>query len=190
MNNSDLPGSDTPSATASPKRSAPGYWLYLLALVLIGLDQWSKLQVVKHLQFGQSVPAFEPWLYWTYVRNTGAAFSMLSGQKWLLSLIALAVSGWIVVYARGLQEKSWLQLSALACILAGALGNVIDRLRLGYVVDFMDLHYAGRNIWPIFNVADICINLGVGLLILYFLTHPEPKEAEARVADTPSVNHD
>lgn len=152
---------------------------YGLALFLLGLDQASKWWVYHDLPFGIPQPAFEPWLYFTHVHNDGAAFSMLRGKKWILSLIALGVSLWVVQYERRLKFRHPIHLAGLACILAGALGNVIDRLRLGFVVDFLDLHHAGRNIWPIFNVADICINLGVGLLIFYFWRIPEPTQAEA-----------
>ncbi len=161
--------------------------MYLCAAILLGLDQWSKFWVVENLAFGQSVPALEPWLFFTYVRNTGAAFSILTGQKWLLSLIAIGVSLWLVFYAHSLKQRQLVHLLSLAAILAGALGNLTDRLRLGYVVDFFDLHHAGRNIWPIFNVADICINLGVALLILYFLLYPEEEEAAAEEKPTSHI---
>jgi len=162
--------------------------VYVLAAVLIALDQASKLWAVT-LPFRLPQPALEPWLYFTYVHNDGAAFSFLSGQRWLLSAIALGVSVWIVIYERRLQARHPLHLAGLACILAGALGNVMDRIRLGYVIDFLDLHHGGRNIWPIFNVADICINLGVALLILYFWTHPEvkPDSAQSAPADPASA---
>lgn len=146
---------------------------YLLALVLLGLDQATKLWVMDTLPFGQPNPAIEPWLYFTHVHNDGAAFSILRGQKWILSAIALGVSAWIAVHHWRLPAPSRAQVAGLAFVWAGAVGNVIDRLRLGYVIDFLDLHWQGRNIWPIFNVADICINIGVALLILYFWTHPE-----------------
>jgi signal peptidase II len=150
--------------------------VYGLAALLFGLDQLSKALVLSHLSFRVPYPVLEPWLYFTHVYNIGAAFSMFEGQKFLLSGIALAVAGWIIWHERRLQERHPLHLAALGCILAGALGNVADRLRLGHVVDFIDIHNAGGNIWPIFNVADMCINLGVGLLVLYFWRYPESKE--------------
>lgn len=153
--------------------------VYGLAALLFGLDQLSKHLVVTYLPFRGSVPALAPWLYFTHVRNIGAAFSIFEGQKFLLSLIALAVIGWLLVFERRLRNRHPLMLGALACILAGAAGNLCDRLRLGYVVDFLDLHARGGNIWPIFNVADICINLGVGLLLLYFWRYDNAGPAPA-----------
>lgn len=152
---------------------------YGLALFLIALDQGSKWWVYQELPFGVPQPVFEPWLYFTHVHNDGAAFSILRGKKWVLSLIALGVAFWVVRYERQLTFRHPIHLTGLACILAGALGNVSDRFRLGFVVDFLDLHYAGRNIWPIFNVADMCINLGVGLLIFYFWRFPENTPQES-----------
>ena len=159
--------------------------VYGLVLVLLAADQLTKWWTVQYLPFAVPQPAIEPWLYFTHVHNDGAAFSFMRGQRWPLSLIALGVATWIIVYERRLTQRHPLQLTGLACILSGALGNVIDRIRLGYVIDFLDLHSGGRNIWPIFNVADICINLGVGLLILYFWLYPETSDEQTKdLADT------
>lgn len=152
---------------------------YGTAAVLFGLDQWSKWSIQQNLPFRMSKPLAGDWLYLTHVHNEGAAFSLLDGQKLGLSLIALTVMGAIVFYERRLKQRHRLQLIALGCILAGALGNLTDRLRLGHVVDFLDLHAHGRNIWPIFNVADISINLGVALLVLYFWRSSESNGAAA-----------
>lgn len=165
-----------PARSLTPRQSA--LLVYGLTLFLLGLDQLSKFWVNTQLPFGIPQPFLEPWLYFTHVHNDGAAFSILRGQKWVLSLIALSVSLWLVIYERRLTQRHPMHLAALGCILAGALGNLIDRLRFGYVIDFLDLHRDGRNIWPIFNVADMCINLGVALLILYFWRHPEPHKEE------------
>lgn len=169
------PASASPVITTRPSVLST-VLVYGLAACLFSLDQLSKWLVIEHLPFGQPRAVIEPWLYFTHVHNIGAAFSLLEGQKLWLSAIALGVAGWIVWYERRLQVRHPMHLAALACILAGALGNLCDRLRIGHVVDFVDLHSGGRNIWPIFNVADICINIGVVLLILYFWRYPEPKE--------------
>lgn len=163
--------------------------VYGLATCLFSLDQLSKWLVIEHLPFGQPRAVIEPWLYFTHVHNIGAAFSLLEGQKFALSAIALGVAGWIVWHERRLQVRHPMHLAALACILAGALGNLSDRLRLGHVVDFLDLHNAQGNIWPIFNVADICINVGVALLIFYFWRYPEPKEERSLPAPEASIEH-
>lgn len=170
--------------SAINKPQASLWILYLFAFVLLCLDQWSKYWVVNHLVFGKPVPVFEPLVYYRYVINEGAAFSILTGQKWVLSAIAAGVCLWIMYYANSLKQRRTIHLLALAAIFAGALGNLLDRLRLGHVVDFIDLHYNGGNIWPIFNVADMCINLGVALLILYFLLYPEEEKAAAEIEPT------
>ena len=176
----------TPSVPKKHHHQTPLWIMYLCAALLLALDQWTKFWVVENLTLGAPVPVVEPFLFYRYVTNDGAAFSILRGQKWILSLIAGGVSCWILFYASRLKQRQPMHIFALAAILAGALGNLIDRLRLGYVVDFVDLHYKGGNIWPIFNVADICINLGVALLILYFLLYPEEEEA---TSETESTSH-
>ncbi|AGA31882.1 Lipoprotein signal peptidase [Thioalkalivibrio nitratireducens DSM 14787] len=105
----------------------------------------------------------------TLVYNPGAAFSFLSAaggwQRWLLSGIALGVGVLIVVWLRRLPRQAWLMMASLGLILGGALGNLVDRLRLGMVVDFLDFHYAGLH-WPAFNVADAAITVGAISLII------------------------
>lgn len=172
----------------SPRKAA--LFCYGLALFMLALDQISKWLVFHHLPFGIPQPALPPWLYFTHVHNDGAAFSLLRGKKWVLTLIAFGVAFWVINYERHLKFRHPLHLAGLGFILAGALGNVVDRLRLGFVVDFMDLHHGGRNIWPIFNVADICINLGVISLLLYFWLFPEPERKAAQDADPESQEED
>lgn len=174
-----------PKITYSLSSRQSALLVYSLMLVLLILDQVTKLWTVQNLPFAIPQPAIEPWLYFTHVHNDGAAFSFMRGQRWPLSLIALGVAAWIVVYERRLKHRHPLHLVGLACILSGALGNVMDRIRLGYVIDFLDLHYGGRNIWPIFNVADICINIGVALLILYFWFHPD-NQSDKQAEESPA----
>jgi signal peptidase II len=101
--------------------------------------------------------------------NTGAAFSFLRDaggwQRWLFSVLALAVSVALLQWLRRLPRRANLLASALACILAGALGNLLDRLRLGYVIDFIQVHWR-EHYFPAFNVADSAITIGAGLLLL------------------------
>jgi signal peptidase II len=141
-------------------------WL-VLAAVLIGLDQGSKQAVLAHFLPGET-RALSSFFNLVLVYNPGAAFSFLAGaggwQKWFFALLALVVAGWIVgMLHRHPDARS--QNLALTLILSGALGNLIDRLAYGAVVDFLDFHLAGWH-WPAFNLADSCITLGAVSLVL------------------------
>ncbi len=143
-----------------------GPWLWL-AGVFILLDQISKWVVLGTLQPGET-RYVAPFWNWVLTFNPGAAFSFLSDaggwQRWFFTLLALGVSGWIVVMLR--QHRNEFRLSlALTLVLGGAVGNVIDRLRFGAVVDFIQWHVAGYY-WPAFNLADSAICLGAALLLL------------------------
>ncbi len=143
-----------------------GPWLWL-AGVFILLDQISKWVVLGTLQPGET-RYVAPFWNWVLTFNPGAAFSFLSDaggwQRWFFTLLALGVSGWIVVMLR--QHRNEFRLSlALTLVLGGAVGNVIDRLRFGAVVDFIQWHIAGYY-WPAFNLADSAICLGAALLLL------------------------
>ena len=141
-------------------------WLWMAGLVIL-LDQASKWVVLGTLQFGET-RYVAPFWNWVLTFNPGAAFSFLSDaggwQRWFFTLLALGVSGWIVVMLR--QHRNEFRLSlALTLVLGGAVGNVIDRLRFGAVVDFIQWHIAGYY-WPAFNLADSAICLGAALLLL------------------------
>jgi len=158
-------------------------WLWLSAAVIL-LDQVSKNLASQWLELYQSVE-FIPLLQFTLLHNEGAAFSFLSSaggwQRWVFTLLALFVSGVIVAWLRRLPAQERLQAAGLALILGGALGNVIDRIVLGYVVDFLDFYYPAQQClplfyqaytpvsqchWPAFNIADSAIFIGVTLLII------------------------
>ena len=143
-----------------------GPWLWL-AGVFVLLDQISKWVVLGTLQPGET-RYVAPFWTWVLTFNPGAAYSFLSDaggwQLWFFTLLALGVSGWIVVMLR--QHRNEFRLSlALTLVLGGAVGNVIDRLRFGAVVDFIQWHVAGYY-WPAFNLADSAICLGAALLLL------------------------
>ncbi len=141
-------------------------WL-LLAIIVIVLDQTSKAAITSHFIYGESLP-ITSFFNLVLAHNTGAAFSFLSDaggmQRWLFSLIAIVASVWIVWLLRKHQAEKLFAL-ALALILGGALGNLIDRIAYGYVVDFLDFYAAGYH-FAAFNVADSAITLGAVLLIL------------------------
>ena len=137
-----------------------------MAALIVLLDQVSKWLVLGTLQPGET-RYVAPFFNWVLTFNPGAAFSFLSDaggwQRWFFTALALGVSGWIVALLRRHRSEFGLSL-ALTLVLGGALGNVIDRLRFGAVVDFIQWHAAGYY-WPAFNLADSAITLGAVLLI-------------------------
>lgn len=149
----------------------PGHWYALAALVIV-LDQLSKWLVLASIMPGEVI-YFAPFWNWVLTFNPGAAFSLLADQpgwqRWFFTLLALAVAAWIALELRKHPEQKLLSL-ALTLVMGGALGNVIDRVRFGAVVDFVQWHAAGYY-WPAFNVADSAICLGAALLIFASFTH-------------------
>lgn len=151
---------------------------YGLALLTIVIDQLTKLYFEHNYQLYQTLPIIEPIFNFTLAHNYGAAFSFLADkggwQKWLFAALALGVSLGIGWYLTRIPKVARVLASGLALIMAGALGNLIDRVRLGYVIDFLHVHYADSWHFPIFNIADVAINIGVALVLIdaFFL---EPK---------------
>jgi len=148
----------------------PGRYLLWLALagVLLVLDLWTKHLASQNLELFRPVPV-TAWLNLTLAHNEGAAFSLLADaggwQRWFFTAVALIVSGVLLVWLKRLPNSARLLPVAIVMVLAGALGNMIDRIRHGYVVDFIDVHYQGWH-WPAFNIADMVIVTGVILLLL------------------------
>lgn len=147
----------------------PKYFLFAtIATIGIIIDQITKVAIDRSMQLYDSIPVVEHFFHITYVRNKGAAFSFLSNASWRLpffitvSIIAAVV---ILIAFRKLREDQKLAHISLAMIFSGAIGNLIDRVRLGEVIDFLDVHWY-RHHWPAFNVADSLICVGVFLLAL------------------------
>lgn len=137
-----------------------------MALATLALDQFTKWLVVTSLALGESIyplPALSRLFSLTYVTNTGAAFGLLKEAGMVFVFVAIVVITIIVLYMRRVPADQQLVRVALGLQLGGALGNLIDRLRLGHVVDFIDLKF-----WPVFNVADSAIVIGVALLAIAF----------------------
>lgn len=157
-------------------RGRSGVTFLWLSLVLIVLDQVSKQWVMHSFELYESINLM-PNLNFTYIHNYGAAFSFLSDsggwQRWFFTGIALAVSVVLVIWLRRNPANLWRQNLAFALILAGAVGNVIDRIVFGYVIDFVDV-YAGNWHWPAFNVADMAITVGAILMLLEAFFEREP----------------
>lgn len=139
-----------------------------LSLVILLLDQASKLWVDATMRLYQTIEII-PFFQFTYLRNSGAAFSFLSDaggwQRWFFVTLAVIISIVIVVWVLRLPAKNrWLAV-ALTLVLGGALGNLIDRIAYGYVIDFIDLYYQDWH-WPAFNIADSAISIGVVMMLL------------------------
>lgn len=156
-----------PNPSASTWNSKNALWL-LLSLLAIGLDQWTKSIATAHLTYGEPVPVL-PMLNWTLLHNYGAAFSMLSDaggwQRWLFTGLAVLVSGIFTVWLLRLPKNTTVLALGIALVLGGAVGNLIDRISLGYVVDFIHVYYQDSH-FPAFNIADSAITLGTILLII------------------------
>ena len=149
------------------RAEARGMLLRLLGAALLGADQWVKAWVVGHLQMGETTSLFPGFLELMQVHNYGAAWSSFAGQKWLLlgvTGVILAVVLWVL--ARKIVRHP-LGICACCLILSGGIGNIIDRLRLGYVVDM--LHFQFWPSYPTFNVADVCIVSGAILGAIYYV---------------------
>jgi signal peptidase II len=147
-------------------------YLMLLAIVL-GMDIITKYLVQQNMLLHQTIPVIPGFLSLTYIENPGAAFGLLANVAYpwrQLLFIAVSILALIIIVVLFFKSPPEEQLSktALTLILAGALGNLVDRLRLGVVVDFIDLYWRGFH-WPAFNVADSAISIGVGMLIIDLL---------------------
>ena len=139
---------------------------FVIATLILLLDQLSKWSALSNLQMGVPEPVL-PFLNWLLLFNPGAAFSFLAQgscwQRWFFTILGLAACVYIVWLLRKSQNDKLLCV-ALSLILGGALGNVLDRIMYGAVVDFIDLHYTNWH-WPAFNIADSAICIGAALII-------------------------
>ncbi|MBT3196965.1 MAG: lipoprotein signal peptidase [Gammaproteobacteria bacterium] len=148
------------------KKSPSLKWLRLSALVLF-LDQGSKILAEYYLQLYQQVELL-PFMNLTLMQNKGAAFSFLADaggwQRWFFVLLTLIITVFLLRWLRTLSEKERGLSIALALVIGGAIGNLIDRVQNGYVIDFLDFHAVGWH-WPTFNVADSAIFIGAVILV-------------------------
>lgn len=156
-------------------------WLVAIAGFLIAFDQLVKLYIHTHFHLGESLVVIPNFFNLTYVRNFGAAFGFLAEshpsfrEMFFLSMppIALII---ILGILRGVKDTDTKQIIALSSIFGGAIGNYIDRLRFRYVIDFLDFHLYNGWSWPAFNIADMAIVGGVGLLLLLMFVENKKKE--------------
>jgi len=138
------------------------HFFWIIASLALVVDQVTKFAVAMRFSLGQSIPLWPGVFHFTYVRNTGAAFSLFAGGSFWLRWLSLFVSLGLMLWAFfGPRFPRWEQLG-YGLVLAGAFGNGIDRFLFGYVVDFLDFRLIN---FPIFNLADVCINLGIICLL-------------------------
>ncbi|MFQ3612057.1 MAG: signal peptidase II [Fimbriimonadales bacterium] len=159
---------DTPDPHSKRVSLERMFWLSALCVLLI--DQLSKLWVVSALELDTPVPVLPPYFYLTLTHNTGIAFGLLSGRGWLTIPLTLGVVAGLIWYERRARPPRSVRL-LMGILLGGALGNFIDRVRLGYVVDMFDFV-----VWPVFNVADMAITgslLGLIALQMFAPAHHE-----------------
>ena len=148
--------------------------LIVISLFLIAVDQMTKIYVHSHFELGESITVIPGFFNFTYVRNLGAAFGIFTDSPetfrhiFFLSIPLVAVAI-IVFFIYGLPESESVQVMALSSIAGGAIGNYIDRIQHGYVIDFLDVHYKNIYNWPVFNIADSAIVVGVGILTVLMI---------------------
>ena len=160
----------------------------LLIIVTVGLDQVSKLLVVANMSLGQSVDVIPGIFRFTYIHNYGAAFGSMANSRWIFMILSTVAIIAILVYIFWKKPQDKLLLASLGLIAGGGIGNMIDRVCLGYVVDFLDF-CAFPKLWMwIFNVADACVCIGAGILLLWMILDIiKDEKAKKIAADTPVV---
>ncbi len=154
-----------------------------IALIVLIVDQASKAWVIENIPLNGTldlVPALGQWFVLTHITNSGAAFGMFPQLGLVFTFVALIVSFVIVLYHRSLPPGQWLVRLSLGLQLGGAMGNLIDRLHYGAVIDMLYVR-----MFPVFNVADLAIVTGVGLLMLHLLRTPQTDAQPATVAVDP-----
>lgn len=153
-------------------------YFYIIALVIVASDQVSKHAIMASIPLGDSVPVISGWLYLTHIHNTGGAFSLFHAQNSVFIVIALAAVCALIYAYHAYQRDNTLVSAALALALGGAIGNLLDRIQHHYVIDFFDIR-----VWPIFNIADSAITIGIILLVVHYLIpHKQPV---LKAEDTP-----
>lgn len=151
------------------------FWVWIVVgVAVVALDQVTKFVASTYLEYGQPVVVL-PVFNLTLMHNTGAAFSFLSDaggwQRWFFTVVSAVVSVLLLLWIYRLRREQWWLALALALILGGALGNLIDRVLYGYVVDFISVHY-DKWFFPAFNIADSGITVGAGMMIIDIIRNP------------------
>lgn len=156
------------------------FFLALFSALIVALDQFTKYLTVTNIALGDVIPFWDGVFHFTYLRNTGMAFSMLEGGRWFFLVLTVAALALMVMAVM----KKWVNhptgLWALAAIAGGAVGNLIDRARFGFVVDMIEVEFME---FAVFNVADAFVVCGAILLVVYTIFFDKPKKENADVSD-------
>ncbi len=166
----------------STKKRTVHYLLLLgIAAVMVFFDQWSKALIRQNLALGEEIypiPFLAPFFRFTYWHNTGAAFGIFQNANTPLLILSIIITAAVIWYYREAIDEPLIHRISMGLLLAGAVGNMIDRIRFGFVTDFIA---AGR--FPVFNVADSCVTVGVALMLLGLLIQERKEKAARRVAE-------
>lgn len=151
--------------------------LAVVAALLVAMDQLTKLYVHTHFELGEFITVIPGYFNITYVRNPGAAFGIFReslGAFRTIFFLAMPPIAMVTILAllRGVANNDRIQILALSAIFGGAIGNYLDRIRFGYVIDFLDFHFQNKYSWPAFNIADSAIVVGVIVLLLLMRRGP------------------
>jgi signal peptidase II len=169
--------------TVEPRATA-GPFFYVVAAIVLVVDQITKFRISDLMFRGESVSVLGEFFRITYVHNEGAAFGLDLGGRWSFIVVTLVVAAFILFYYARTENTATARW-ALALILGGALGNLVDRVRIGEVVDFLHFSVSGIS-WPIFNVADIGVSVGVSLLAIHLFRKEHPEDAVGPAPAHPS----
>ena len=153
--------------------SAKGKLVFAWLVPIVAFDQLTKVIVDRTMQLYQSIPIIDGFFNLTYVRNTGAAFGIFAGAHEVFRLpfligVSIVAIGFIIVMLKRLRDDATALITALAFILGGAVGNLIDRIVYGEVIDFLDVYWSNYH-WPAFNLADSFITIGVAITLFYLI---------------------
>jgi signal peptidase II len=159
---------------------------FLIALIVFLIDQGTKYLIATRLEIAEQIPVIKDFFFITSHRNRGAAFGILEGQQWFFIVITVIVVAGIVWYLNKARKTRKLLPTALSLVLGGAVGNFIDRILNGEVVDFLMFNF-GSYTFPIFNVADSCIVVGVALIILDTLLDVKGEQEVTEVKESQEV---
>lgn len=153
-------------------------FLMCLVIALILIDQFAKYLVVVHLKDLVTIPIIDNVFHFTYVENRGAAFNFLKGQRWFLTVFAIIIVIVLIILIKRRVVKTKIGRIGLCLIIAGSLGNVIDRIVRGFVVDFIDFRVIN---FAVFNFADILICVGAALLAFFIIFQTEDKKKDEQL---------
>lgn len=162
---------------------------FIIAAMIIALDQWTKWLILKNMELGDTVTVIQNFFYITSHRNRGAAWGILEGQMWFFYVITVIVIIGIVYYMKKWAKGKLLASIALAFMLGGAIGNFIDRVYRQEVVDFMDVDLFGYTTFPIFNIADSALVIGVILLMITMFIEEWKEKKEKSINGNDRVQH-